>query len=603
MKTKVLSLWLVVLGFLLQKPILAQTPYTYTTMLGTSQNMYAWSGTKVAMLALSDTLHNPTMTTWLNTLDQAYNYYKTCTGQDPNPYFTYNGKLSMAQVGTTACGGAACGYLGSTGIEIMTPYFYECYDPLRSQGLYNQVPFYELGRNFWYYGSKLNYGSYDLATSYAIFMRFKSMEYANAPGAPFGAMPFATFKEAIRMNMDIYRADTNYTWANTFGTGQMVAGGFGGTSDLFASLFMYLDARTCNSTWTKNFWKYAGQRPNATSVQDAVDNFIIASCLASNENQIELFEELNWPISQAAAAYIQSIHFGAISNQPPFRVSTQLGNDVTIPISSGVPTAAFRWHEMIDGTPVQLNNTSTFGGVSTSNLIINNVTLADSNSTYVCRVIIAGCDTVFSDPTQLIVFTYEEPVGAPLHVPTMYAGSVNLNQPELLTSNAGDDLTDPDGSLVLGGSPTAAGGQPPYTYTWTPALGLDNPQIANPTYIDSIDANYQLTVTDNRGCVSTDSISVLILSIENTDGAPIQFTAYPNPVSDVLKIQCPNIPNERVTISLFDPEGKLVSKEQFIATGPSHVHSFDVQHLAKGNYLLRLEFGLSTITSPIIIRH
>ena len=112
-----------------------------------------------------------------------------------------------------------------------------------------------------------------------------------------------------------------------------------------------------------------------------------------------------------------------------------------------------------------------------------------------------------------------------------------------------------------------------------------------------------LTVTDNRGCVSTDSVSVLILSIENTDGEPIHFTAYPNPVSDVLKIQCPNITNERVTVSLYDAAGKLLCKEQFIATGPSHIHSLDVQQFAKGNYLLQLEIGSSTITSPILIRH
>jgi hypothetical protein len=218
-------------------------------------------------------------------------------------------------------------------------------------------------------------------------------------------------------------------------------------------------------------------------------------------------------------------------------------------------------------------------------------------------VAIADCDTVFSDTTQLIVFNYEEPMVTPIHVPSSYEGSVTIAQPELLLSHAGADVTDPNGLLLLGGSPSASGGQSPYTYAWTPEQGLDNPLSANPTYLDSVNASFQLTVTDNRGCVSTDSVAVLILSIDNQDRERLQFTAFPNPVSDVLQIQCPNIANERVTVSLYDASGKLVCKEQFIATGPSHMHPLNVQQFAKGNYLLQLELGSSTITSPIIIRH
>jgi len=603
MKQRLSLIMLTTLALIPMIRLYSQTAYTYTTMSGGTQTAYAWQGNKVAISAMTDTLHDPSMAAWLGTLDLAYDYYKLCTGQDPTPYFQYNGKLSIAQVNSTVCGGAACGYLGSTGIEIMTPYFYKCYDPLRNQGLYNQVPFYELGRNFWYYGNKLNYGTYDLATGYAIFMRFKSMAYANAPGAPFGQMPFDTFKEAVRMNMDIYLADTNYTWTNTFGAGQSVNGGFGGLSDLFASLYMYLDARTCNDQWTKNFWKFAAQQPNAQSVQDAVDNFIVASSLASNENQVALFQELHWPISQETMDYLNALDFGTITNQPPNRISVQAGNDGLISITSGNNAASFRWHELLDGTLTPLNNNSTFGGVSTANLIINNVTLADSNTTYLCRVIIAGCDTVYSEPTQLLVFNYETPSSGPIHTPGNYEGAVTIAQPAELLADAGLDITDPNGTLILGGNPSASGGQAPYSYVWSPTQGLDDPALANPTFIDSINANYTVQITDARGCTATDSVAVILLNATDAEGNALLYTVYPNPVSDALHIRLPENLHSIVTIRLLDPAGKLVQQECIPAGSVNRMFAFTTAHLPAGHYLLSIEQENQKTTTPIIIRH
>src|SRR5206468_5915282 len=37
------------------------------------------------------------------------------------------------------------------------------------------------------------------------------------------------------------------------------------------------------------------------------------------------------------------------------------------------------------------------------------------------------------------------------------------------------------GTAALGAFPTASGGTPPYTYSWSPAAGLNNTTIANPT--------------------------------------------------------------------------------------------------------------------------
>jgi len=64
------------------------------------------------------------------------------------------------------------------------------------------------------------------------------------------------------------------------------------------------------------------------------------------------------------------------------------------------------------------------------------------------------------------------------------------------------------GSVLIGGSPTASGGTSPYTYEWTPATGLDNAAIANPSA--SAAGNYTVTVIDSNGCTDSDDVTVTV---------------------------------------------------------------------------------------------
>jgi hypothetical protein len=85
--------------------------------------------------------------------------------------------------------------------------------------------------------------------------------------------------------------------------------------------------------------------------------------------------------------------------------------------------------------------------------------------------------------------------------------SVMVTENTKPTADAGSDASFCAGSSVeIGGSPTGSGGTGPYTYSWTPMTGLDNPAVANPTA--SAVGTYTVRVTDVNGCWSEDSVVV-----------------------------------------------------------------------------------------------
>ena len=65
-------------------------------------------------------------------------------------------------------------------------------------------------------------------------------------------------------------------------------------------------------------------------------------------------------------------------------------------------------------------------------------------------------------------------------------------------------------SCVLDGS--ASGGAPPYSYSWSPTDGLDDPSVAQPTASPETTTTYTLSVTDDVGQVDSDGVTVTMHS-------------------------------------------------------------------------------------------
>jgi len=80
-----------------------------------------------------------------------------------------------------------------------------------------------------------------------------------------------------------------------------------------------------------------------------------------------------------------------------------------------------------------------------------------------------------------------------------------------LVANAGPDqyICLGDG-VTIGGTPAAAGGTTPYSYSWSPATGLSDPNIANPVASPTTTTTYTLTVTDAVPDIATDAMTVYV---------------------------------------------------------------------------------------------
>jgi hypothetical protein len=281
---------------------------TYSAFDSTVYVLQPWFGRNVALLTpTNQTLGTNVMGPILVALDAAWDYYRSVTPAALSPVAlsstTLYGRDTIAVVNSTC--GAGCSYVGYTGTEMLPAYFNTLYNGYVSSHQFDQVLFYEFGRNWWFYDGQLKYQAPDVdptVTGFAVYMRFASMDGAGVAGGPYNGVSFLTFRNAVTHLMDSYIVNSSLNWSNTFRISQAPANSLGlSGTDLFASLVMRIGRDFGDQTFNQNIWKQVSMRTMASSTQMAVDNFALAACATVSQNLTGIFTNTwKFPLSTNA---------------------------------------------------------------------------------------------------------------------------------------------------------------------------------------------------------------------------------------------------------------------------------------------------------------
>jgi hypothetical protein len=292
----------------------ALTPVYHKSFQGAEATLHPWQGKHIVFLTDRSDLDPKTMATITGTSDRIYEFYATMTGREPEvgADTTIGGRGTIAVIKDTC--GSGCGRLGATGIEIIPDQFEELYRVVEESGEFTHLLPYEFGRNFWFYGSQIEYRESEnsrsgcVSTGYAVFMRFMSMDATGTKGSPFKGGAFEDFEQAVVGLVDRYIGDTSLNWSNTLRVYKAPENAFGlNGTDLFASFVFRLRRDYGGDNFVARLWLEVARRPAAESTQDAIDNFVVAASLAARTDLTSLFrQQWRWPVSDEAAMEIMT---------------------------------------------------------------------------------------------------------------------------------------------------------------------------------------------------------------------------------------------------------------------------------------------------------
>jgi gliding motility-associated-like protein len=175
-------------------------------------------------------------------------------------------------------------------------------------------------------------------------------------------------------------------------------------------------------------------------------------------------------------------------NQQPDNKSSCAGDNVTFKTAataaSPIVNIGYQWQQSSNGS-----NWQDISGATSDTFTVSN-----DNSLYVrCLITAPGTNL----PTQAALFTVNP-------LPNVQAAKLN-------------DIDCNHGSADLMASGAV-------NYTWYPATGLSDPQIANPVATPDGDVTYVVTGTDDNGCRNADSIQVKVTTAR--EGENVMANAF-----------------------------------------------------------------------------
>lgn len=175
------------------------------------------------------------------------------------------------------------------------------------------------------------------------------------------------------------------------------------------------------------------------------------------------------------------------------------------------------------------------------------------------------------------------------------------SQPNQLVASAGTDVSSPASNVLIGGSPTAVGGVEPYTYAWSPSFGLSSSDVANPELTADSSLTYILLITDQRGCTSTDTLSLFLIPNKVNEAGESLLRIYPNPSGGIVNIQfVQQFDHGNLQLMILDDTGRevLTARPEIV----SEVIQLDIRSLSAGLYTIILKDGNSSCSQQLVIK-
>lgn len=267
----------------------------YVSFKNQNFKKYPWVGRNVALLTISNDYDPSVIARILDALDSSYDSYKEITNYSPSIARQFKGKLTITEMTPETVGcGAACGYLGATGIEVQAPLFQRLYNGVRDHDQFDEPLFYELGRNFWNYsnmqrvlvGTSKDRKWFDInTTGFAVFMRYFTTEVNAIPLGPNDGPNIAglEFKKVMKNLMIEHRDSSTSNFYQSFYDTKYDKYGFG-IYGFWSSLVYYFMPSQGEKTYVSKLFETLGKSPTATSTASAVQNFVNALSVATGRN-------------------------------------------------------------------------------------------------------------------------------------------------------------------------------------------------------------------------------------------------------------------------------------------------------------------------------
>ncbi len=151
--------------------------------------------------------------------------------------------------------------------------------------------------------------------------------------------------------------------------------------------------------------------------------------------------------------------------------------------------------------------------------------------------------------------------------------------------------SDPDGTIASY-KWTQVSGPIPATFANSNAAQTEVSRLAHGVY------QFELSATDNRGGVSSDTMTVFVKSIPVSTAS-----AYPNPVNNILSIYIDaNTTANLTSVRIYDVTGVVVYTEMFMRSQRTMVKEVNVSTLPNGVYIVEVMADINTKTAIKVIK-